>query len=89
MKTQSHLSALTAGYFGLGQSNQTARSHHTALRYAPGSSLRRLRPAAYDLLRKSHLAPSANAEGCCTRALQSPPLGLLKSQFVLPGLLRA
>jgi hypothetical protein len=83
MSTLSHLSALTAGYFVLAKVTKAARSHHTAptLRFGVPSlrSFPGLR-AASDLLRKSTSRAFGYAEGCCTRALQTPTLSLLKSR---------
>ena len=81
------LSAFTAGYFGLGQSNQSRWLPIRPLRCAPGfpalrclAGLRGLRLAAQASISRLRLRRRA------LRPLQTPPLGLLRSRLVVSGL---
>ncbi|AZL75299.1 hypothetical protein EI693_20365 [Pseudomonas oryziphila] len=76
----------------LAKVTKAARSHHAAPALRSGvpslrclTGPRGLRLAAQVYISRLRLRRRVLR----TRALQSPPLGLLKSQFVLPGLLRA
>ena len=90
MVALNQLFAFTATYFDWAKVGKTP-PHHPAptLRSgSPHSGAFRAR-AAYDLLRKSHLAPSAAPKVLRTLALQTPAFGLLKSHSASPELSRA